>query len=405
MPLPWNALLSWVMLFQALGPEERPFATQRRLQAAQDARRAGQEDVARRWLVEALEKDPENVRVLSRLLQLDRSAGRAEDAALWARRMLALGVDPGAPLDETSSRQARALQRAQGRAEVAAVLPMGGVLIEGIAAHSNTGDLWLAAVNQGCILRRDARGRVTVWARMPHGAPLALAVDERRGWLWAAGGTAEPWEGYDPKGPRYGVLVAFDLVTRRVVHEQRLEGNAQHARVLGDILLHPDGTIFVSDGGEGGVWAWHPKQSTWKPFIPEGRLRSPQGMAWLPSGEMLIADYALGLFRVSPSGECHAMESPQGLCLLGLDGLIAWKGAFVATQNGVSPARVWRLKFVDGRLSAESWVRAHPAFGDPTLMTVHRGALLLVANAPWERFGPGGKAEGVADPIILLRLR
>jgi hypothetical protein len=383
-----------------------PFATQACTVAAEAALRGGKPEEARTLLVGGLTRDPSSTRLLARLLRLDRKQGRRAEAEVWASRLLDLGVDPGLP--EASPEllhRSESLSRSEGRAEVAAVLPGAGQLMEGVAWEPRSGDLFLAVVNQRKILRRSRHGEVRVFAAPKDWAPIALAVDGKRGLLWAVGGVLEEMEGFEAKAPRRGVVAAFDLKGGRCVREASLEASAEHPRVPGDLLLHPDGTVYASDGAGGGVWRLSPGTTKLEPFIAEGRLASPQGMAWLPNGEMLLADYALGLFRVEGSGGLHPLPAPSGICLLGLDGLVAWKGAYYATQNGVAPSRLWRLGVQGDRVAAASVLRAHPTFGDPTLLAPTSQGLLLMANAQWDRFGAGGVAKGPTDPVVLLRIR
>lgn len=383
-----------------------PFATQACLAEADAAVKAGSPDEARKLLVGGLTRDPAHTRLLARLLRLDRKAGREAEARIWASRLLDLGVDPG---DEAATGdlrpRAEALRRSEGQAEVAAVLPGGGRLIEGIAQDPRSGDLLLASVNQGMILRRTPKGRVTTFATLSGWTPLALAVDARHQLLWAAGGVLELMERADPKSPRRAVAAAFDLRSGRRIREVSLEATAERPRLFGDLLVKADGTLLLSDGSCGGLWRLRPGATALDPFVPEGKLLSPQGMAWLEDGSFLLADYALGLFRVDAAGGLHPLAAPAGACLLGVDGLAAWKGAVYATQNGVAPARLWRLEVKGDRVMATTRLRAHPAFGEPTLLTATRGGLLLVANAQWDRFGPGGVQTRPTEPVILLRLR
>jgi hypothetical protein len=218
-------------------------------------------------------------------------------------------------------------------------------------------------------------------------------------------GGLELREGADPNSPRRAVAAAFDLRSGRRLREVSVEATVERPRLFGDLLVKADGTLLLTDGSCGGLWRLRPGATALEPFVQEGKLPSPQGMAWLEDGSVLLADHALGLFRVDSSGGLHPLAAPAGVCLLGLDGLAAWRGAVYATQNGVAPARLWRLEVKGDRVLASTVLRAHPAFGEPTLLTATPGGLLLIANAQWDRFGPGGIETRPTEPVVLLRVR
>ncbi len=382
-----------------------PFASDRVVKATEAAWKAGRKEEAMQLLQEGLKQDPNNSRLLSRAVAIGRRTGDRTHALEAAARLLAIGVDPGVQdLPEDLRAKAEALQRMEGKADVAAVLPEGGYLIEGICSGSK-GELFFAAVNKHAILRRDATGKVSTWGVLEGWAPLALAVDLPRQRLWAVGGTAEEMEGFDPQKPRGGRVACFHLGTGKLLQTWVLDGDATHPRVLGDLLLHADGTLYASDGAAGGIWKLRSGATSLTPFVPEGRLPSPQGMAWLPDGRMLLADYALGLFSVDAAGQLETLRGPTGVCLLGLDGLAAYKGAFIASQNGVSPARVWKLEVVDREVKATPLLRSHPLFGDPTLMTIRPDGIWMVANAQWDRVAPGGRPKEPLERVVVLRFK
>ena len=81
----------------------------------------------------------------------------------------------------------------------------------------------------------------------------------------------------------------------------------------------------------------------------------------------------------------------------GIDGLSADGGTLIAIQNGASPRRILRLHLTPDGLAVarvEVLERANPDWGEPTLGTIVDDHLLYVADAQWERFGPGGAVTG-----------
>jgi hypothetical protein len=82
-----------------------------------------------------------------------------------------------------------------------------------------------------------------------------------------------------------------------------------------------------------------------------------------------------------------------GSTSLGCDG-IAWdRGAIVAVQNGVVPARVMRftLDAAGAAFTRAEVLDQRPDVADePTIGTVVNGAFVYVANSQWDKHGDDG---------------
>jgi hypothetical protein len=94
----------------------------------------------------------------------------------------------------------------------------------------------------------------------------------------------------------------------------------------------------------------------------------------------------------------------------GIDGLVPWRGGFLAIQNGTSPRRILQLALSDdgSRITAMRVLESsHPEWGEPTLGTVHGDGFLYVADAQWERYGTAGAlaGEGPTRPTAIRELR
>jgi hypothetical protein len=102
-----------------------------------------------------------------------------------------------------------------------------------------------------------------------------------------------------------------------------------------------------------------------------------------------LADGAL--WTVLPGG---------GTMLDGIDGLHRFRNGMIAVQNGTSPRRI--LFLVDDSYARIHYARVlernHPDWGEPTLGAVRGREFLYVADAQWERYGPGGVLRGEAPP-------
>ena len=119
-------------------------------------------------------------------------------------------------------------------------------------------------------------------------------------------------------------------------------------------------------------------------------------MAPTPDGQFVyVADYAHGLLRVRVGdGTVIRLADAPGSTSLGCDGIVLHRGAIVAVQNFVAPARIVRFSL---NASGDSIVAARvldqqPALApEPTIGTMLGDRFVYVANAQWESHDAQGK--------------
>jgi hypothetical protein len=169
---------------------------------------------------------------------------------------------------------------------------------------------------------------------------------------------------------------------------------------LGDVLL-VGSDVYTSDSLGGGVYRLDARRESLKPVVPPGLLLSPQGMAE-HAGDLVVADYPSGLWRVDvTAGALRKLRASQPVALTGIDGLYAHDGDLIAIQNGTTPKRILRIVLGDDENTitrVDVLAQNLLGWGEPSLATVHDGALYYLANSQWDRFD----AEGNLPPIEQL---
>jgi sugar lactone lactonase YvrE len=267
-------------------------------------------------------------------------------------------------------------------------------------------------VHHGKVVRRRPDGMTSDFARLAGLAPLGLAVDAPRGRLWTVAADLPQLARRAEASRGSTFLLAFDLSDGRELARVAPPGGPGQA--LNDLIVAGDGTVFVSDGQTGAVWALAPGAAALEPILPPGELRSAGGLALDASGDrLLVADWSRGLAMVERhGGRWWRVTTPADLFPVGIDGLVAHRGGFVAIQNGFLPSRVLRFELApDGTAVTRFTVleRAHPDHVEPTLGVVVGDDLYYVANSQWEEFGEDGRPrapERLAAPaVIRLPLR
>lgn len=359
---------------------------------------------------------PDSASVLRRQLA---AANDAHDGAVvrtGLTRLAALGYAPGQQTLDTLApylpdaemaalRQRFAANRASVQASRLLInVPAEHRLIEGIAWDSRTGRLFAAAVVSRALLVREAQGWRAIEG-LEAGSLFGLAIDSRRRLLWAASGVVEQTP--SPETAFRG-LIAVDLATLRPTRRLAAPSDGTPA----DIAVAADGTVYASDPNSGAIYRARATDSALTVLVPPGRLRSPQGLVPSADGRRLyVSDYGYGLAEVAlADGSVARLESDANTMLDGIDGLYPWRGGLIAIQNGTSPRRILflRLSQNGGRVaSVQVLESANPEWGEPTLGAVRPRDFLYVADAQWERYGPGGALQGEGathvTPVRLLR--
>lgn len=347
-------------------------------------------------------------RLLKDLLDRGIDFGIEEDADLASAR----ASDAFAPLLKRAAEN----RRPQGGSEVAFRLLERDLLTEGIAYDPVTRAFFVSSVHRRKIVRRSAAGNVSDFVREGQDgleAVLGLAVDWRGRVLWACSAAMPQMRGYEPALEGSTALFAYDLKTGRLLRRLALPRFGQ-AHVLNDLTLAENGDVYASDSVGSGIYVARVAADTLEEFVAPGVFRSPQGLVFSSGGERLyVADWSVGLFSVDVKTRKREEVVPfPGLALLGVDGLIRYRGDLVVIQNMLRPHRVVRLRLdPSGARVAHATIldQSDPEFLEPTLATVVDEDLYVVGKSQWGRFdektGAVDETRLVPPAILKIPLR
>lgn len=290
-----------------------------------------------------------------------------------------------------------------GDASLAAELPIPGGVPEGVAWDVHGEALFVSLVRDRGI-RRVEQGRLTDWTPDAElWSVQGLALDSRRRLLWAVTSALNETPDLDDGEQGHAALLAIDPDTG-VLRSRFDVATGDHA--FGDLVLLSSGDVVVSDAVTGELWRL--RDDRFEVWIPAGMLASPQGLVQWDEDTLLVADYALGLLRVSlADGRVQPLRVPPGTALLGIDGLVLGNGRLLAIQNGMQPVRVIEIA-IDAAATrvVDVTVRlaALPEFADPTLGTWAGDRFLFVANSHWPSLRAGGELLGDEAPAAPARI-
>jgi sugar lactone lactonase YvrE len=363
---------------------------------------------------------PDSPRYLYNLAAFAALTQDAPAAIEYLQQLAALGVsmpverDPDfASLQGTAPflrvlQQLAANRAPRGEVQELAELPGRTGIIEGLAYRARTGDLYFSDVHHRGIWRRDRAGAIQRFSAEDEDVlgVFGLALDETRQVLWAAMSAVPEMAGYTAELKDRAGLAEFDLGTsalRRVIPVP-LEGR-EHG--LGDLLVTADGTVYTTDSKAPVIWKLALGADDFEKLVDSPLFTSLQGIvAW--QREIIVADYANGLFAIDPnSGAIRALNPPAGTTLLGLDGLLALPDGIVATQNGVEPQRVVKITLTpraEGIASVTVLAAALPQLQDLSLISLVDGVPTFIAGSGWEGFDPAKSPQPAAHTVRLLQI-
>jgi hypothetical protein len=398
--------------------------------------------------------------------------GHAAAALDWLNAFAAMGLvrDAAAEPDLASLRQVEgfaavlarldANRRAVSRSTRVLTVPDRELLTEDIAFDPAARRFFVSSIRQGKIVALDARGgaatdfvpagRDGIWGVM------ALAVDARRGVLWATTAAIPEARGYHPADAGHTAVLRYDLATGKLQKRYDLplppapppapEGATSRTggaakgepaaaaqagataaapaggaggpapaerrdRVLGDMTLGSNGDVFVSEAVAGAVYTIGRQRDVLETLVPAGIFVSPQTPAATPDGRrLLVADYVRGIGVVDLATHAVSwMAHPREVAVNGIDGLYLVGDTLVAVQNGTEPNRVIRL-YLDKSLTRilrwEPLESNSPGLGQPTHGTVVGKDFFFLANSGWDQMADDGsvKPGAVLTPPAVMRV-
>jgi hypothetical protein len=370
---------------------------------------------------------PDHARFQSTLAAAHALNGDADAAASVLQKLASWGITLGAagspafdqvrddPKIQNAFAALEANQQPRGIRNLAFELPANAGLWEGIAYRIATQETFHSDLHHATLHRRDAHGKITTFAPMPTAGfgCGGLAVDEPRALLWVSSPAVPEVHNFTPELAGRSQIVAFDLTDGSVVRIVDLPQSADSPRTVVDLTLATDGTVYAADSTTPFIWSIEPGADTpeiWARIDSPGSTHSLQGLA-LSSDEswLFVADYSTGIHAIATATKQSILlpwEGPATTTLLGIDGLAIQGDTLVATQNGVSPARVLAIDLslmAPPRITAvRTLIGGFPELTDPTLLTPTADGFLVIGNAGWSHFGQQAQADTPSRTVPIL---
>jgi sugar lactone lactonase YvrE len=297
-----------------------------------------------------------------------------------------------------------------GRSTVRATIPDSTLWPEGMDHDAVSGSYFVASIRHRTIveIRRDGSTRdVIPRDQKKFGAVFGVRVDAKNRVLWATTSGVPQMEGFVPGDSAISALLKIRMSDGAIARRWDLPV-VPGGHVLGDLAIGPRGDIYVTDS-QYPLLHVLPTGVDTLTTITDPLFRSLQGIAPAPDGKSIyVADYSHGILRVDRATRSvtRVIDAP-GSTSLGCDGLAWDRGAIVAVQNGVQPARVMRFSLsADGlRFTKADVIDRNTGMADePTIGAVVGGDFVYVANSQWEKRDEKGTPRpgaAIKRPVLL----
>lgn len=422
--------LAALLLVAAAEPESRLEQYFRLRQEAAKAAQAGDLATAETKFEATLALYPSAPGPFIRLARVEVAAGKPGEAIAHLAEYARLGLtwdvagDPvlKALTDQPDfvpvAAQLKANADPVGAPQEIATLGPAGAVYEGVVGVD--GGWILSAVAGRSLLRRTEDGQLeTLLAPDAETGGLfgmAVSPDGMTLWIAESRGPGIPGSSGEPRTGLLKVSLPDGRVLARVLVP--VDGKKHQ---LGDVAVGEDGTVYASDGVGAVIYRLNPGAAKLEPFVVSREMASPQGMVICPGGEaMVVADYSSGLHRIdlktgalTPVGGLRAaMAGTDGLFRIehdfGMRNASPLPVAMVATQNGVSPARVLFLRLspdCDELEDLSKLASGHQGMDDLTLGAFGEGAVVFISDSGWAGYdGDGKPVAGKAGQARLMLL-
>jgi hypothetical protein len=388
--------------------------------------RAGDIELARQKLVHAGTVWPAQAAYLHAAASASARLADTTGAALWLNRVADLeqwrevrGDDDfalvlGAPAIEAVIARLEANRLPLVRSRVAFTLPDSTFFPEGIDVDPIRHEWFIGSIRHGRLVRVDRAGIVRPFADgITLDAVFGVRVDAERRRLWVTTRATPLQVGFKAGLPERSSILLFSLDDEALLARVSLPDDGL-PHTLGDLAVAPDGTAYITDSeqpellrtsytAEAGLRV--------ERFLRHRLFRSLQGVAFSDDGKTaFLADYSHGIVAVDLATRAvREVPAPPTTSVLGIDGLMYWRGSLIGVQNGSVPARVVRLVLsgAGDRIERLEVLDRHlPLADEPTIATILEDRLYYIGNSQWPQYEEDGRLKTGAQlvPAVILEL-
>jgi DNA-binding beta-propeller fold protein YncE len=234
---------------------------------------------------------------------------------------------------------------------------------------------------------------------------LGMKIDSKKQWLWVVSNqTQDNWF--------ISRVHAFDIKTGSVKQKYVIKDTARH--LLNDLILHPDGKIYITDTYGASIYEVDPKRQTLNLFVRDSLIAWPNGITCNATGKVYVATYSHGLMQLDlPSKKLTPLKGyTDSTMAYNLDGLVFWNNNIIGVYNGAKTNKdnsilQYALNKSGDKIVNEKIIdKGNELFHDPTTAAILGNKLYVLANSYLGEYNANKEsAKGISDqlgPVTVL---
>lgn len=282
------------------------------------------------------------------------------------------------------------------------------VIPEGITIDPSEGTIYISSIALKKIISINKDGAHQDFIKSEQDEfleGLGMKTDVKRKWLWVVSNQQQDkWF--------ISNVHAFDLKTGAVKQKHVIRDTVRH--LLNDLILHPDGKIYITDTYDSSLFVVDPVKQTLGPFIKDPLIAWPNGVTCNAKGKVYIATYSHGLMQLDISSKkiSPLVGYTDSVQAYNLDGLVFWNNNIIGVYNGAKTDKdnaivQYTLNDNGDKIVTEKIIdRGNELFHDPTTAAVLGNKLYVLANSYLGEYNANKEsAKGIADklgPVTIL---
>jgi sugar lactone lactonase YvrE len=284
---------------------------------------------------------------------------------------------------------------------------------ESIAFDTQTKTWYISSVYKRKVLKINAKGETSDFINSEKDGlkgVLGMKIDGKRRHLWLCSTGLSEMQNSDSTQVGKSAVHQYDLKTGRLLQKYEPQ-DADNQHFFGDLLIHPDGDVYVSDSGHPAIYKINAKNKSIEKFIHLDKLSSLQGLDFsADKSQLFFVDYLKGIFKLElKTKTIQTIDTDLKISLKGIDGLYFYQNSLVCTQNGLRPMRVTQYflnekanKIIDYQILE----RNNPLLNEPTLGQIIQRDFYYVANSSWGAYTEDMKLNPEKMPdIVILKVK
>jgi sugar lactone lactonase YvrE len=370
--------------------------------------------------------------------------GHKDEALLWIEKYIATGLSFDPAKDEdlkmlmASGTGSKVVFLMQERslpvtyADFVCTLPQADTMPEDITYMKSSdaksaGSFYVSSIQHHTIYRVSLPkpgGRECTMEELPlppeakRWPTLAVSADPKRNVLWMTASAMPGFSGFPKEDEGKALLMEIDAKSGKLL--RRFDPVTTGPAVLGDMCVTGEGTVYVTDSIDGGVYRLLGDQRTAKLEKIADGLFSPQTPVLSRDGKRLfVADYTMGVAVIdlpaagavtNEAAKVSYLPHPENVAVVGLDGLYRNDDSgdsLIGIQNGTQPERIVQLVMNPAQTEIKGAQVIHQIGQlDPTHAVEVDGWFYVVTNVGWSKVDDNTgqlKPEEKFTPPALLR--